>query len=246
MNELRRLSDFQEILNNYHVSESTRRALIKTRLVLMCGVTSSGRNTIIGELMKIGDYYFITSDTTRKPRINMGNVEKNGEEYWFKSEDEFIDGLRKGEYVEAAIIHDQQVSGISIKEIEHASKQHEIAITDIEPAGVESIIKIKPDTKCIFMIPPSFETWLKRIDLRGRMTEIELIRRLKSAVKEINHALNNDHFIIIVNNEFHETAEMVKNIFTNIPDQTSARVVAKNLLKQTQDYLNENDTSSSK
>jgi guanylate kinase len=238
MNELIHREEFRSILRDYKVSSHAQTILSKTKLLLLAGVTSSGRNTVLGELLKSGKYHYITSNTTRKPRLNHGRIEQNGEEYWFTSEEEFLDGLRKGEYVEAAIIHDQQVSGISIDEIEIASKEGKIAATDIEIVGVASIVDSKPDTVSVFMIPPNFQTWLERINGRGHMAELELRRRLNSAVKEINEALSRKYFVIVVNDEFHKTAKIIDNIFENTPDQEQPRVLAKKLLLDTQKFLN--------
>ncbi len=237
MNELKRLAEFEEVLEHYTVSTHGRGILADTKLLLMCGVTSSGRNTVIGELLKTGNYHFITSDTTRKPRVNRGNMEISGEEYWFKTEKEVLKGLKEGEYLEAAIIHGQQVSGISIAEMERARDGGKIATTDIEIVGVRNIVQAKPDSINVFMIPPSFEVWIDRINGRGHMPELELRRRLKSAISEIREALHKDYFVIIVNDEFHKTAQIVSEIFEHEPDQQDARQVARRLLNETQTYL---------
>ncbi len=237
MNELKNLELFKKLIRTNQVSHDTREVLNNTQLLLLAGVTSSGRNTVVGELLKTGDYHFVISDTTRKPRVNHGELEKNGNEYWFKTEEQFLAGFKNGEYLEAAIIHNQQVSGISVKEIKVAHDEKRIAVTDIEIEGVKSIIGIKSDAKCVFMLPPNFDEWLKRIDGRGKMEKTELTRRLKSAVIEIEDALDKDYFQIIVNNEFHETAKLIKNIFNVTPNQTQAKHVAIQLLRDVEKYL---------
>lgn len=236
-NKLTRLPEFQALLESYKVSEAGKQILAQTELILFAGVTSSGRNAIAGELLKSGNYHFVTSDTTRKPRKNHGEFEKNGDEYWFKTEEEFIEGLKNGEYLEAAIIHNQQVSGISLRELEIARDQKKIAITDIEIVGVKSIVDIKPDTICCFIIPPSFEIWQKRLRGRGMMTSVELTRRLRSAERELKAALEQRHFTIIVNDEFHKTTKVIENIHRSLPDQEHARTTARHLLMDTETFL---------
>lgn len=237
MNELVYKEQFKDLLKGYKISEHGQAVLQRTKLLLLAGVTSSGRNTVVNELLKTGDYYYIVSDTTRKPRINHGRLEQSGKEYWFKTEQEVLNGLRGGEYLEAAVIHDQQVSGISIRELELAAKQGKIATTDIEIVGVASIIAVKPDARCVFMIPPNFTTWLERINGRGHMPDTELQRRLWSAVSEINEALSKDYFVIVVNDEFHQTAKRIKNIFIDTPTEGGSRKLAKQLLTETQQFL---------
>ncbi len=237
MNELKNLDRFQAILQNYTVSEHARSILENTELLLLVGVTSAGRNSVVDELVKTQKYHYIVSDTTRKPRINHGQLEQNGREYWFRSEEVFLKNLQSGEYVEAAIIHNQQVSGISISEIELASREGKIATTDIEIVGVSSIVKAKEDTVCVFMIPPNFEEWLRRLHGRSAMHEIEVDRRLNSAITEITEALSKDCFTMVINDELRKTTKIIEGIFDHIPDQQHARQVAEELLKQTKSYL---------
>ena len=89
----------------------------------MISVTAGGRNTIIDQLLKSGDFHYIISDTTRHKRANNGVMEQDGREYWFRSEDEILADLKAGNFLEAAIIHNQHVSGISIRELKKASKR---------------------------------------------------------------------------------------------------------------------------
>src|ERR1700689_1309052 len=118
MNELVHGAEFRSALRDYHLSKAALQTLSQTKLVILVAPTSSGRNTIIWQLLKTGDYYFIVSDTTRQPRINDGKLERDGHEYWFRSEAEVLTDIQQGKYLEAAVIHNQQVSGISIRELQ--------------------------------------------------------------------------------------------------------------------------------
>ncbi len=120
MNKLKLRDEFEEIIKNYRASQRSQVILQQARIALFDGPSASGRNTIISELVKIGRYHQVVSDTTRLPRINDGLHEQDGREYWFKAEEAFLEGLKQGAYVEAAIIHDQQVSGVSVAEVERA------------------------------------------------------------------------------------------------------------------------------
>lgn len=101
MNRLRHLPEFAETLSRYRVSEPVIEVLHSFRLVLLSGPSASGRNTIINELLKSGQYVYIVSDTTRRPRVNNGVKETNGVEYWFRSEEQLLDELRHGDFLEA-------------------------------------------------------------------------------------------------------------------------------------------------
>src|SRR5581483_619054 len=137
---------FKDILGQYKLSSRAKNATKNIKLVLLLAPTSGGKNTIIRHQLATGRYYFIVSDTTRPPRKNDGIMEISGREYWFRTEKEMLKDLKAGELLEAEIIHNQQVSGISIRELEKAQKQGKIAITDIELMGAHNIRTVKPDT----------------------------------------------------------------------------------------------------
>lgn len=211
-NELKHLSQFRAILKSYKMSDSLKDELGKVELVVLTAPTSIGRNTIIRELLKTGDFHFVVSDTTRHPRINDGVLEQNGVEYWFKTENEFLEGLKQGQYLEAAIVHDQQISGVNISEFVAAYQNKRIALTDVEVQGVEALASSKPDLIAIFVVPPSFEEWMRRLKQRGEMSNEEFKRRLVSAVNEFSYALESDKFIFLINDKLIDAVEKIQTI----------------------------------
>jgi len=240
-NKLSRLKEFHSILNDYRIGNRGTEILSQTKLALMAAPTSSGRNTIIRELIKTGKYHYLVSDTTRRPRVNDGLLEKNGVEYWFRSEDEILADLKDGKFLEAAIIHEQQVSGISLREVETAIKEHKIAVTDIEMAGVETITAVKPDSIVFFVIPPDFGEWQRRIKHRGAMTPAEHRRRMASALQEFEHALNHKYYTFVVNDTVDNALEQIHTKavlgFNDLMNQVRGRTIVEHLYLETQKHL---------
>lgn len=241
MNQLNHVDEFHAALAEYRLSHTAVKTLSEVRLLLMVAPSASGRNTIIRELVKTGRYHFIVSDTTRNPRSNNGVLEENGREYWFRNEEEMLDDIKKGEFLEAAVIHNQQVSGVSVRELELARKDGKVAITDIEIVGAANIHRAKPDTAILFMVPPSFDIWLERIHSRGKMPEDELIRRLESAEDELSTALKSDFYRFVLNDTVEgTTAEIIRFADTGYYDlfkEQLSREVAQNLYKRVKKYL---------
>lgn len=241
-NRLENLAEFRVILDNYQLSEEGKAILASTKLVLLVGPSSSGRNTVIDSLIKSDKYRRIISDTTRKPRKNNGILEKDGREYWFRTESDMLYDLKAGRFLEAAIIHDQQVSGISLRELNCAQKEHKIALNEIETIGMQNIIEMKPDTLAFFVVPPSFSTWITRMNLRSKMLKAEIIRRLQSAVNEFKSALAHDYYIFIVNDNLDDTVNRIHAIAmgeVSYKRQTAEdRKVIEGLLSETTNYLN--------
>jgi guanylate kinase len=237
---LKHYQEFKEILGNYKISPRAQKATKNLKLVLLLAPTSSGKNTIIRYQLATGRYYFIVSDTTRPPRINDGVMEKSGREYWFRSEPEMLADLRAGELLEAEIIHKQQVSGISIRELEKAQKQGKIAITDVDRIGVRNIIKAKSDTIVVMLIPPSFQEWQKRLALRGKMTPEEQKRRFETALRVFQVGLDNNYNFVIAEN-VEKSAEIIDVIIEGHPNPHQDR--GKKLIKELQKALKNKLTS---
>lgn len=242
MNELKRVAEFRAVLADYNLSESAKKTLAETKLVLLVGPSSSGRNTAINRLLETGRYHYIVSDTTREKRVKDGvPIEQDGREYWFRGEDDILADLQHGEFLEAAIIHGQQVSGISIREIEKADKAGLTAITDIEPQGAEWIHRLKSDTIILFVVPPNFDDWMARIRRRSDLPEDEIRRRLNTACNEIKAALERDYYQFVINDKMDKTVteidEVAKRGSQNPEMQANGRDVAESLLQASLDYL---------
>lgn len=246
MNTLTYLHEFEQVLRDYRISSESKKILSQTKLALMVSPSSVGRNTLIRELLKTGHYHFIISDTTRSPRINDGVLERNGVEYWFRGENDILADLRAGKFLEAAIIHNQQVSGISLREIEQAKHEGRVAITDIEIVGADTIISVKPDTLAFFVLPPSFEEWQRRIKTRGHMNDEEYRRRMKSAGVEYKHAIEKDQYIFVVNDKLSKAVDYIQQIVKDglIDDtfQSQGRHLAQQLYTQTKAWLDQDNS----
>ena len=241
MNKLQHMAEFESVLSDYQPSAEAKQLLQTTKLVLLVGPTSSGRNTIINELLKSGHYHPVVSDTTRKPRSNNGIPEQDGREYWFRKEDDVLRDLQQGKFLEAAIIHGQQVSGISIRELQAAAQEGKVAINEIEVVGADNIYDAKPDTTFLFILPPSFDEWMTRMQARGTLPEDEVRRRLESAVKELTIGLDREYYHFVVNNTFMHTAKAVDELIMDGKQseelQIDGRRVAEELLRDTTKYL---------
>ncbi|TXG77302.1 hypothetical protein E6P97_01855 [Patescibacteria group bacterium] len=239
-NRLEHLSEFQTILEKYRISATARKILDTVQMVLMVGPSSCGRNTIINYLVEQGGYQFLVSDTTRAKRTNNGVMEQDGVEYWFRREADVLADLQAGNFLEAAIIHGQQVSGISIRELERAAQNHLVGITDIEIVGVDTIKAHKPDAHAVFVLPPNFTAWQERLNRRGDMSVPEKRRRMESAVHEFAHALEMNFYQFVINDTIEQAAEQVRRIVAHKVDKASqqrGREICMELLAETQYWL---------
>lgn len=232
--QLKHKEAFQKILQKYKVSPEGQQALKGLKMLVMFAPTAAGRNTIAKRLAETGRYVFVVSDTTRPKRVKDGvEVEHEGVEYFFKSEEEMLGGLVEGKYLEAAIIHNQQVSGTSIRELAAIHEQGKTPVLEVQHDGASVIHTLRPDSFFLFILPPNFDIWMERIHKRSDMTQQELQNRLKSAQKEIIQALDADWYHFIVNDDLEKTLKFIQNMVENgvsTLDDTSARATAMRLL----------------
>jgi guanylate kinase len=233
---------FEALAKDYQMSPQARTILAKTTIILMVSPTAVGKNTVISEVLKTGEYQFIVTDTTRPPRVNGGKLEENGVDYFFRSEDDMLADIRAGRFVEFAIIHERQVSGMSIREIEKALNAGKIAISDVDIHGVDSLVKAKSDAIAIFLLPPSFDAWLSR--LKGRnpdMSDTELRSRFTSALTELRTALDKPYYRFVVNDDLSEAVKSVHDVAhaagADTAVQIAARALAQQLLEATRAFL---------
>lgn len=209
---IKNMTGFKSVLANYHVSDAGKKLLQGINLVLLVAPTSTGKNTIIDRLAQEGPYESIISDTTRPPRIENGKLEQHGVRYFFRSEEEILADLEKGMFLEAALIHNQQVSGISLRELKKAADYNKIAINEIEVVGADNVHAAKSSAHFIFLLPPSLDEWLRRLKHRGAMSEQEIRNRTEGMRFELDFALKKDYYRYVVNDDIDQATRVIRDI----------------------------------
>ncbi len=219
------------------MSPEALRAVQSTRLVLVASIVGGGKDTIVKELMKTGYYHRIVSHTTRPPRINHGVMEADGVDYHFIDTSTAERMVIDRAFIEAKYVHGN-VYGTSVAEVMSAQSADKIAVTDIDIQGVVEYLDVKQDTHAVFLLPPSVDTWLNRLsnrygDLDQHADEIQ--KRFRTAHQEITHILEDDLFVIVINDDLETTVSRVRGVVNGEIVRSSgyADKIAEHLL----DYL---------
>jgi len=227
--------EFEKILHDYKVSNRSRQVLSTTPFVALSGLAGGGRNTIIRYMAERMDYAFVISDTTRPPKLRDGRMEENGVDYYFRNEEEFLSELKNGDFIEAELIHNQQVSGTSIREVERIVSTGKIPVHDYEFGGTNAIALAKPDATIIGLLPPSYDEWIRRLSSRETMSEVELHNRLTTAERVLDNMLSKPYFSLVVNDEIETCAVTIDQIVKNgrdAIDTSAARRTAQEILER--------------
>lgn len=204
----------EALIENYKPDQSIIQTLQSVKKVFLVGISGAGKDTIIKNLLKTGNFYLIISHTTRAPRKNHGILETEGIEYHFITYEKLKSMLENREFVEAKK-YARNVYGTSVAEFEKAKRDGKIAIADIEVQGVAEYMSMAPQaTKPIFLLPPDFTTWKQRFNARyeGVVGEGEFRERMQVAAREIEHVLTHHYFSIVINDDINDTVKQVELI----------------------------------
>ncbi len=170
-------------------------------LFIVSAPSGAGKTSLVAALLD-GDPRVrkSVSFTTRSPR----HGEVSGREYNFVSVAEF-ERMRVGnEFVESALVHGNHY-GTSHKWMSARMAEGQDILLEIDWQGAAQMRRVYPDTVGIFILPPSYEALLSR--LQGRATDAaEIIaRRLRNAHEEITHLFEFNY--VIINDDFDRAAQ---------------------------------------
>jgi guanylate kinase len=234
MEDKKILTDLHGAVASYQMPNHAKELIASGKLLILCGVTASGKNTISNYLVKHGKYEHVVSHTTRHPRENHGILEQSGKEYWFVSPEEMLDMVLQKKFIEVKAIHGDTCYGTSIESVESVIRAGYHPVMEIDVQGVIELVDIVPSLQPIFVLPPSYEVWMERLGTRGEMSDGEKSRRLRSASMEIQTALDHRSFVLVVNHEVEITAaELMRGLDTSVSAQEDNRKLAMELLDVT-------------
>lgn len=228
--------ELQEQIDTYEISDSAVATVQTTPIVLLVGVSGAGKDTIKHRLLETGKYHHIVSHTTRAPRENNGVLEQDGVDYHFIGLEKAQEMLTDHAYIEAKM-YSGNVYGTSVAEIQKAHDDSKVAITDLDVQGVAEYKEISPTVIAIFILPPNYEEWQRRLLKRYGQAGVDpadLEKRMHAAIAELEEALCKPYYHYVVNENLDEAVEAVDSIarhndeFTTI--DTSFRVWAEKLL----------------
>jgi guanylate kinase len=166
------------------------------KLIIITAPSGAGKTSITRFLLQhFPQLAFSISAATRSPR----SYEKDGKDYYFMSEDSFLDKIRKGEFVEWEMVYDGKYYGTLKSELERIWKMNKVPVLDIDVKGAIHVQGQYPNsTLSIFIEPPSVDELQRRLHTRGTESLESLQARVNKAAYEISFK---DHFhTTIVNN----------------------------------------------
>ena len=175
-------------------------------LYIVSAPSGAGKTSLVAALLEAdGQIRKSVSYTTRLPRPG----ETDGRHYHFVSGDKFEQMAQAGDFLESALVHGNRY-GTSRQWVEQQLAADTDIILEIDWQGAAQVRRLMPSAISIFILPPSFEALLQRLNTRAQDAPEVIARRLANAREEIAHVTDFDY--VIINSEFRVAAAELQDI----------------------------------
>ena len=177
------------------------------KLFVISSPSGGGKTSLINKLFedsRSANFGKSISDTSRQKR--QGDLE--GKDYYFLTEKDFKDKIKKDEYVEFATVFGN-FYGTSKEEIKKKYNNSNL-ILELDWQGAYAVKELFDDAKLIFLVPPSLEDLKQRLIKRNLDSPEAIENRLSEAKTEISKSEIYDY--LVLNDDFDKAFEDLSQI----------------------------------
>ena len=154
----------------------------KGNIIVFSGPSGGGKTTIVKEILKtFPDIVFSISTTTRPRR----KIEKDGVEYFFISESEFLKKIKNNEFIEWEKFYDYYY-GTYKSFVGGNIVVGKPVLLELDVKGALTIKRLYPYAHLIYISPPSFEELERRLRQRQTESESDFVKRIDRAKMELS------------------------------------------------------------
>ncbi|HPY37387.1 MAG TPA: guanylate kinase [Clostridia bacterium] len=165
----------------------------KGLLIVISGPSGVGKGTVNRKLLKDNpQVVFSVSVTTRSKREN----EVDGKEYFFRSEEEFSQMIKDGEFLEYMRVFGMFSYGTPRAFVNEQLNAGNDVILEIDVQGGLRVKEVCEDAVLIFLAPPSMEELKARLVERGTEDEHSIERRTEVAKDEMRCISYYDYVVV--------------------------------------------------
>jgi len=165
---------------------------LEGHIFVISAPSGAGKTTLRrAALNRLPDIMYSVSYTTRLPRPG----EVDGRDYVFISPAEFEEGIDAGRWAEWAQVHGNYY-GTSAEVLHRAVAASCDILLDIDVQGARQIRSRFPRCITIFIMPPSLEALMERLQARGTDDPGAMALRFRNAREEMAQKDAYDHVIV--------------------------------------------------
>jgi guanylate kinase len=180
-----------------------------SKIFIISGPSGAGEDSVIEGLREHFDIERVITTTSRG--IRAGDSE--GKPYYFISRKEFEEKISREELAEWAKQYNNNLYGVTKKELERVANSDRIGIWKIEYKGVTTVKHKFPEIKSIYIAPPSLDILRKRILKRDPNISPEYLEeRIRYTKEWMKHEDIYDYKVTNEEGKLDETIQKVADI----------------------------------
>lgn len=216
---LRRLP---ELARNYRAAPEVLQKIQRLKLLIIIGPSGVGKTTIINAL----GLPYVPSDNSRPRRPE----EREGVDYFFRQDYErVIKEIKTGKFVQVAIDSGGDLKATRASSYPESGMATMAVVADVVPYFRDLGFG---QTVSIFITPPSYEEWMRRLDVHD-LSEEHKNKRLAEASRSFSFALNDKQTHFILNDNISDAANQINDLVAGKIDngrEAAARQAAEGCL----------------
>lgn len=180
----------------------------QNKVIIFSAPSGAGKSTIVNHLLKIFPMLeFSISATSRAPR----GAEQTGVDYYFLSQEEFAEGVTKGEFLEWEEVYHGTSYGTLNSELSRIWNKGNIVVFDVDVVGGLNIKQLLGHKALsLFIMPPSVDELRRRLIGRATDSSEAIDKRVAKAEKEISYSDKFDK--VVINDSLKKAIIDVENI----------------------------------
>lgn len=196
-------------------------------LYIVSAPSGAGKTSLITAMLETVQGIQVSISHTTRP---MREGEIDGKHYHFVDKATFEQDIERNLFLEHADVFGNYY-GTSHASVNEQLSQGIDVILEIDWQGAQQIRTLAPNTRSIFILPPSISELENRLVKRNQDAADVIAKRVAQAKEDVTHYSEYDH--IIINNDFDTALVELKSVF--ISQRTQREKLEKrepDLLKQ--------------
>lgn len=178
-------------------------------MLVLSSPSGAGKTSIATKILEVDDNVNVSVSITTRP---MRPGEREGEDYFFVTKEQFQNMLESNELLEHADVFGHSY-GTPKQYVFDTLTEGKDIIFDIDWQGTQQLAQLaRTDLVSIFILPPSLGELEKRLNSRAQDSAEVITNRMKEASNEMSHWAEYDY--VIVNEDLDDSVQQVHAIIT--------------------------------
>ncbi|WP_425916358.1 guanylate kinase [Acinetobacter sp. TSRC1-2] len=175
-------------------------------LFVVSAASGTGKTSLVKALLeRVNNLHVSVSHTTRGQRPG----ELEGVHYHFSQKQDFLALVGQGGFIEYAEVFGNYYGTAQATVKQQLAKGHDVLL-EIDWQGAQQVRKLFPESKQIFILPPSQFDLRQRLSNRGTDSVEVIEQRLDCAVEDMQQYTNFDY--VIINDDFNKALHDLESV----------------------------------